>query len=275
MSFPSLVTAAAAHHWLSAHAGQRALARPLVVLVGPQGAPEPDGADGADGRAAAPGVRESDVSAQGRRVFANWRRVARIETDDVTRPMCDLLEAVLAPLLRSLAPLPDDEDGGDAFDLVAFDDAATRLRALPADLPLLGRGHHVLLVNPRRSGRAGARSGPRAGVDRWLAADSRELPPPMQLFPSRPGRPASWPRLLSRDASRPPRVRTICSVRPARADAARVAVVSRWRDEPLEHAPSAPGARARWRRAHTAIALATVFAQLAEVEAGSPAVIRT
>lgn len=261
MDIPPLVTSAAAHHWLAAHAGQRALARPLVALVAHEGH-----------------VRERDVVAQGRRVFGNWRRLARVATDDPARPMGVLLEALLASLLGA-PPTADDARDGDAYDLVAFDDAATRVRALAADLPLLGLGHHVLLVNPRRAGRAGARSGARSGarpgLDRWLAIDRREAPARVQLFPSRPGRPATMRAAFGRDAPRPPRVRTICGVRPATADAARVVVVSRWRDEPCEPPPSSAAGRARWRRQHTAIALAAVFGQLVEVEAGSPAVIRT
>ena len=253
---PPLVTAAAAHHWLAAHAGQRALARPLVALVTPEGH-----------------VRAGDVAAQGRRVFGNWRRLARVATDDAARPMGALLEALLGELPDGASS--GDAGDGDAYDLVAFDDAATRVRALAADLPLLGLGHHVLLVNPRRTGRGGARGGAHAGLDRWLAIDRREALVSPQLFPTRPGRPAALPAAFGRHAPRPPRVRTIVGVRPARADAARVLVVSRWRDEPCEAPPLPVAGRARWRRQHTSIALATVFQQLAEVEAGSPAALRS
>lgn len=256
MPSPPAVPAHDALRWLAEHEGRHALARPLVALV-PLPADVLEGVRATRGRPRGPRPgadcpRPLDVVLAGRRVFANWRELAAVASDDAARPV-DLVLAAVLPA-----------DGwDDAFDLLAFGSAAARLLALGPLAPPLARAHHVLLV--------GARAGTTAGLHRWLAADAgAPAAPPPSLFPARPGRPPAPPR--PRDAA--PRVRTVCAIRPTRQESAHVVACTRWRDEPVDPLPPIPRTTARWSRFHTAIALATAFAQLAEVEAGSPAALR-
>lgn len=252
---PPPIPARDALRWLADHEGRHALARPLVALV-PLPAEVAEGVRTTRGRPRGPRAdggspRPLDVVLQGRRVFANWRELATVASDDAARPV----EEVLAPLLPA-------SGGDDAFDLVAFGSAAARLHALGARAPALARAHHVMLVT--------ARAGTGAGLRRWLSAEPEEPAAPGSLFPGRPGRPPAPPRLRRVV----PRVRTLCAIRPARLECALVMVCTRWRDEPADPLPPMPRTSARWSRFHTAIALATAFAQLVEVEAGSPAALR-
>lgn len=255
MPTPPPVPARDALRWLVDHEGRHALARPLVVLV-PLPAEVAAGVRTTPGRPRGPRAdggcpRPPDVVQHGRQLFANWRTLATVASDDAARPV----EEVLAPVLPA-------GDGDDAFDLVAFGSAAARLHALGALAPALARAHHVMLV--------AARLGAGAGARRWLTADAEERAASASLFPGRPGRPPGAPRVRRTV----PRVRTLCCIRPARLECALVVVCTRWRDEPADPVPPLPRHAARWNRFHTAIALATAFGQLVEVEAGSPAALR-